>query len=982
MHSFAFWKNWIKDYRMIWYLLCVMFLTSLVLMWYFNITTPASAIQWERLQEQKTIETSIHNFQAGPFQLTVPAESYVILEYFSGGNVEHNMFATNAFLIILALSVVVLISLISVLERFWYFAAMSVFILLILTIRFEVLKIFGFRGIWIGIVIVGIYIAASFYFKYLRPHTSFLIRIGTFFLITTLLAASIVFFAEVDHPALHLMITAYTPALILTLLFVIVVSHEIMVSFVYITSQTSSQSNAKHFTIISLIYLLNVIITALHEMGSIDWNFLYINIYLLLTISTVLALWGFKIREPQYENVLPFAPFGAYFIIALGAIAMITTAQFLANANDAALKVVRDIIIFSHAGFGIIFFLYFFSNFLAMMAEGRSVYELLYRPNRMPYFTFQFAGLIATLAFVFYSNWKEYVYHSTAGFYNYVGDLYILQENESFGISFYEQSRSRAFQNNRANYALANLKVSRLDFEGAKKHYELSNRKRPTEFSLINEGNLPLWTGRYFDGIKYLRQAAEDFPESGRISNNLGYYYTKVHAIDSANYFLGNAREHQESRAAAETNFLAMAATEYLPIQVDSVVKLFEHETPGVAANAVALSTLLRQPIKLAADPLKEKILNLYSATYLNNYIVHNAKTLDTTFISKAYAIASDTLNGSFSEALKASLAFAYYHQGQVFRALEILGELSYLSQEYGGKYNYTMGLWAMEQNSPELAASYFQYAVDADYKQGKFYYAIALSEAKKINEAIMAWDSVAAQNDVATQQIAEQIIQVLNVNASQAVTLPDPEKYQFCRYKLPLSDSITFNRIVNSFQNVNYKAQALLDRTNALLKADRLIEAISTFNKISGLQLTDKKLFESINFTELRMLAIRNEVNAIAKQINKGVNFDQSHQLEQILYSALLNSTADVKKATMQFEYLSKSNPFFEEGILASADFFRKQNPESPKAYDILVNSIYVNPKSIRILKAYADEAERNGFDEYAASARERLAELQRDIY
>jgi hypothetical protein len=618
-----------------------------------------------------------------------------------------------------------------------------------------------------------------------------------------------------------------------------------------------------------------------------------------------------------------------------------------------------------------------------MMGNGLQVYHLLYKPNRMPYFTFQFAGLIATLAFVFYSNWREYVYHATAGFYNYVGDLYLRQDNEAFGISFYEQSRNRAFQNNRANYALGNLKLSRLDFEGATRNYELSNGKRPTEFSLVNEGNLALWTARYFDGIEYLREAHKRMPESGRISNNLGYFYTKVHAVDSANYFFSQARDHAYAKASAESNFLAMAASEYIPVQADSVLKLFDNKSTGVAANAVALSTLLRQSITPGIDPLKEPTLDLYSATYLNNYIIHNAKNLDSAFVAKAYKIASDTLNSDYSEALKGSLAFAYYHQGQVFKALEVLGELVFLSQEYGGKYNYTMGLWALEQGSPELAASYFQHAVEANYKEGKFYFAIALTEARQINQAMMAWDTVSAQNDVATQQFGERLIRILNINSANAMQLADPEKYQFCRYKLALSDSVNFDKLVNSFENVNYKAQALLDRTNALLRADRLRDAIRTFNKISGLQLTDKKLFEAVNFTELRMLAIRNEVRAIANQINKGVSFEKSRELEKVLYSALLNAAnGDSKQATIQFDYLGKSNPFFEEGILAASEFFRNQNAKSHKAYDILVNSIYVNPRSIRLLKAYILEAKRLGYDEYADSAQQTLSELERNIY
>ena len=69
--------------------------------------------------------------------------------------------------------------------------------------------------------------------------------------------------------------------------------------------------------------------------------------------------------------------------------------------------------------------------------------------------------------------------------------------------------------------------------------------------------------------------------------------------------------------------------------------------------------------------------------------------------------------------------------------------------------------------------------------------------------------------------------------------------------------------------------------------------------------------------------------------------------------------------------------NPYFEEGIIAAADFFRKEKQDDMKPYNILVEAIQVNNNSYRLLKAYAEEAERRGFDEYAASARKRMADI-----
>ncbi|HYC85122.1 MAG TPA: hypothetical protein VEB86_07860, partial [Chryseosolibacter sp.] len=551
MQSPFFWKTWPDQQRRMLYLLGALLVFSMAYMWFNYFRGADNVIGWEKVQEQKAIETTVHDFRTGPFHISVPAENYVIFEYLAGTPLRHNLVASYIFLSVFAVAVVFLLAVVTIVDRFWYFVGMSLFIVLMVSMKFEVLALFG-QGITVTIGILIVYVVPSFYYKYVRVTASFTERVLVFLLITAVLATVIGLFSQAEYPYLHMVATAYVSSLILTLLFIITVAHEIMVAFVYITSEGIREGAAKHFSLISFIYLVNVLITCLHEMGVVEWNFIYINLYLLITISAVLGLWGFRIREPQYERIFLFEPIGAFFFLCFASICFITIAQLLGNANDAALKVIRDIIIFSHAGFGIVFFIYFFSNFLAMMGDGNRVYRVLYKPNRMPYFTFRLAGLLASLAFVIASHWSDYVYHSTAGFYNYIADLYMVQGDEQYGRAFYEQSSSRAFQNHRANYALGIIKTDRLDFDKAKRNYEMANGRRPTEYSLANEGNLYFWTGRYFDAIQAFQNAHKKSPGSGVLNNNLGYAFAKVHAIDSASHYLNRARSHSLTKSSAE----------------------------------------------------------------------------------------------------------------------------------------------------------------------------------------------------------------------------------------------------------------------------------------------------------------------------------------------------------------------------------------------------------------------------------------------
>jgi hypothetical protein len=977
MPSIYFWKGWTRSYKTLWLILATLFLTTILAGWIYWFQGPSTIISWQRLQEQKIVETTVHSFRLGPFDLTVPAETYVIYEYMQGGNVEHNFVASYFFLIAIVIAAIVILSIITTLDGFWYFGGMSLFIVFAVSLRLDILYLFGLKGIVVPAVVIGVFIAVSYFFKSIRPQTSFVARLITFLIISIVLAIVIRYSATIVLPFLHLAITAYTAGLVLSIIFIVMVSHEIMAGFLYIANQGGSKS-LMHFLIISTIYLANLLIASLHIVGYITWDFVYINPFLLLSISAILGIWGFRHRENLFENIFPFAPFGGYFYIAFATICFATLAQFNGNANDAALKVVGDITIFTHTAFGIVFIMYVFSNFMQMMSQEISVYKVLYRPNRMPYFTFRLAGIIVSLAFLFVTYWREYVSTSFSGFYTYAADLYMLQGNEEFGTTFYDRGQKNAYQNHRSNYALGMLKASRFDFPEAEVRFVQASGKNPSDYSLVNRGNLYLWNQDYFGAIKTFRQMMEK-KSSPAMFNNLGYAYSQVHNLDSALYFFSKARESELTKNTAEGNFFAMSAMELIPIKVDSLVRYFNTKDPGVLSNALASATLFHQNFDVEIDLFANRELNLHSATMLNNYIIRNAKTVDTTFTRRAMAFANDSINRYFSEALKSTLAYAYYHQGNVTQAYGLLGEMAYISDDYKGKYNYISGLWALEQGSPESAQKYFYYAERQEYKNARLYNAIALTESGSIPQAMVAWDSIGRSDDSGQQQIANNIRQILTMTPAQALNAPDVQKYQYARYAVKVSDTAYFSRLTNAFENPNYKAQALLDMAKKQLKADRIIPAIRFFQQISGLELTDKKLFEDIQHFELRMLASRNEARNIAKAINKGVEFDGSRFLEKMLYTAIISETnGDSTNAEKLYAIAGKWNPYFEEGVLLAAQFYKNRDPESLRAYDLLAEAIQVNATSLRLLKAYAAEAMRKGFEDYAVSVGERIREIE----
>ncbi|MFN3840374.1 MAG: tetratricopeptide repeat protein [Cyclobacteriaceae bacterium] len=971
MQSVYFWKTWSRDYRLFWFLCSAFFIGGLIFLWYSYLPGAANVIEWEKLHEQKTVETVSHTFEAGNFEFDIPIESYLTFEFFRGSALTPNTTAFYIFLVSLIASALIILTVITTLtSRFWYFTGMGLFILFIVSLRLDVLQLFGLTGKLIPACVIGLYSLMSFYFSFIRITTPFIVRFLIFTLLTAILGFIIIFYAGVYYPFFHLAVTGYVSGLILSVVFILMVAHEIPASFVFLASQgTATGKSLRHFSIISVIYLVNLWIAYFHEAGIIHWNFLYINPYLLLSTSALLGIWGFKNREVLYENISPFYPFGAYFFMAMAIIALATCGYLLGNQNDAALKIIRDIIIFSHIGYAIIFLLYVISNFIGMLAENYPVHKVLYQPSHMPYFTFRLAGFIATLAFVFYMNWKEYLYHGLSGFYNHMGDLYSKLEQPAFAEAYYIKSKSYGFQNNRANYLLGELESRRSNFDKARMYYELANGKRPTEYSLINHANLYLNARSPFAAIGLYRKALQK-ENSPFIQNNLGFAYANVHKLDSAVIMFEQAREFNTTRSTAETNFLALIGQEFIPVNVDSVSKLFT-QTPGVEGNALALATLHKQKIRFHHPPPQTQ-LTLLTATRLNNYLVHALKELDTVFIETIFQIASYPDNEPYSEALKSTLAHACYHQGNVSKAIATLAELGYLSQARQGEYNYILGLWALEQGAPELAVLHFHNAVETDYKKARYYQAIAFAEAGLQEEALHASRSLLADSDSVVREIGRQLQKVLSAPYTATASFSDLERYQFLRYRITTRDTIAFNQLTEAFTNHEYRALAYYEMGMRQLKLGRLHLA-KKYLTLAATQSTSMPLRQKIKNADwlIGSASANYAISASGSDV-------PSAQPEKLLFEAMVSEQqGDSLKATHCFKQLATHNPFFEDGILAAARYFGKHPAHPLQVYNFLTDAIHLNRHSFRLLTAYADEAERQGFDEYAAGARKRAHEL-----
>jgi predicted negative regulator of RcsB-dependent stress response len=946
-------------------------------LWTSYFRYPQPTFTRERAQEQLVTETPLRSFTNGLAELVIPGDTYIIFDQLLGDRLQPQPWAHHAFVALFFLALTLLVAIITTLSRFWYLASMTLLIVLVSYLRLEVLLLFGSSSKFATVAVVTLLIAATAWFQFFKKETPFFARWLIMVALHVLFALAIYFFAEAPAPFLQLSVAIIPLALVITSIFIVLVAHEILAALVSgITRGFGTTKSLQHFLIVSAIYFLNLTLAYAEKFNMIDWGFLYIDFFLLLTLSGILGAWGFRQRQSQLDSFLE-DPFTTLVYLAVGLIAFTTIAFFWSTANDPVLDAISTFTIYAHLGFGLIFFIYLLSNFGSMLEQNKEVHKVLYKPTRMPYFTFRFAGFIATLAFMIYNGWKGPLHNSTSGFYNAAGDVYLHLGDSKTALAFFQQGGNYGFLNHHSNYAIAGIEASFLNGEKERQFYRRATERRPTEMAALNYAYTYQRERNPLEALLALREVKQ-LQTAGSLQNTRGLLFKNLNVTDSAIFSLQSAIADPVSATSAKINLIGLAAEKKLPLPADSLLRLLNSTDAGVQSNALALANLQQKSITVnpAVDIEKDTALNLFTASLLHNYLINQIGKLDTAYIGRVFALSRRPTNDDYAEVLQVAAAKAYYEQGEVEKALRIMEQAIFRGNDQG-KYNHVLALWALEQGAPDVANRYLAFSTQQQFQPAQITQGVALAEMSMLGPAIVLWDSLQNSSDSLVARLGQKMVRVLASPPKFVAAFADDEKYAFSKYRLGTSDSAALQKLVATITTENYQARAWLDFSSKLYAQDELVPAIRFFQKIKGLTLTDKKLYEDIQHFELLLLAQQRSYKALGEQINLGVTFEPRQTDRKVYYTALLTYASGRKdEARKLFEWLGTANPFFAEGITAAAIFFQEQQ-EPAQAYRILAEALQRNPHSVKLLKTYAMSAATQGFDEYAASAIQTLRGL-----
>jgi hypothetical protein len=700
--TLQFWQGWPRGNRIFFLIFLSVFVAALIYMWVAYYVEPAPAIELQTISEAEIDDVAVDQIQEGPFNFTVKGNNYVILQRQLGTMLTTSETVAYAYLFVLALFVIGMLAVISTLGKFYYLAGMAIFILFVTTLSTEVLGVFGIYGKSFAIVIMALYGLTSFWFFYFATTTTFTFRVLAFTAITSVLWLVINFMSATEKPFLHLAAYGVEAGLIACGLFIVTVSHEIVAGFIFAVTQSSrTRKSLNHFLIITVIYLINLALAYSVRFGYIEWHIVTVDIFLLLTISSILGIWGIRQRQKTYEGIIDGDPYAVLAFLLTGALTFSAIAMFMLTANDTALSAILDVTIFAHIGFGLIFLTYVFSNFAGMLAQNYQVYKVLYTPNNMPFFTFRFAGVITTIALAIYNTWQVPVNNAKSGYFNALGDLYMMIQNKTIAQAYYDESRTLGYRGHHANYALANLEGSLFNAREENQFYDNACGPRPTQMSFLNLAQTYQAANDNQQAIVALKEGMTKLKKHDALENTLGLLYAKTGMPDSALKYLSAVK-------GSSSNLVGLIAMHRITGN-DTVAEL--GNDPVMRVNQLALMNSISKRVDLKYELPKDTMLTLADAAAISNYLINTRGNDDTTFVRSVISLARKPSNDGFKEAILFASAIYLYNSGETKEGFTTLEEVT-VTSEHQGKYNNILAMWALENNEPRRAAGYAGYAI------------------------------------------------------------------------------------------------------------------------------------------------------------------------------------------------------------------------------------------------------------------------------
>nr|MCU0325952.1 hypothetical protein [Spirosomataceae bacterium] len=125
MNRIAFWQNWTKSDRILFYGLGIIALFSIILTCFYWYNGLENVINWDVISELEEIPLEIDKFSQGSLDFTVNANTYLINERYSASPININPTTANIYFAFVIIGLLILLSVFSELKKWWFLIGLA-----------------------------------------------------------------------------------------------------------------------------------------------------------------------------------------------------------------------------------------------------------------------------------------------------------------------------------------------------------------------------------------------------------------------------------------------------------------------------------------------------------------------------------------------------------------------------------------------------------------------------------------------------------------------------------------------------------------------------------------------------------------------------------------------------------------------------------------------------------------------------------------
>ena len=516
------------------------FISSLLLMLWSYHQGYDSSISWSVTTSADVIEFPIWSMNNGLMEHQIMGDSYLLQERYSGSEIERNQLADQVYLGLCWVGLCLLLALSTSFNRYLFFTIIAGLALFINRLNLFEIGLFGLDTKMVMLIPFLAMIAPLIYFHEYKKDIPLQLRFAVLIAISIVLCFGI---NDVSAFTDHFIAHSLFGFAVICLLFIFLVAEELVFLFLYaVTATKGGKSNHLHFILLSLIYLGNLTLYYLNKSGLYSNSFFFFDPFILLTVSSLVALWSLSYKEHIFSKYIP-KDVPQLVLASLGMI----TFGYLSLSMQRGVETVHQsfhyTIVYAHLGFGALFFLYIIANFLDPLIKGFEVFKIAYRERNFPYVTARLGGLIAALAFFFLSG-KEAYNLLRSGYYGYLSVKEETIGNDLLAKEFMINSEFLGFNSHFSNYNLAWLEWEKGNEFRAKSNFFNATQRYPSGYAWVNYGNLEEEENP--NKVQAVYEEALRRMESPEMENNLGIIHLGKQEIAKALGYFENAEESED----------------------------------------------------------------------------------------------------------------------------------------------------------------------------------------------------------------------------------------------------------------------------------------------------------------------------------------------------------------------------------------------------------------------------------------------------